>query len=183
MLRHVNKKLKRLRGGLTGWFVKLVMFGILPLSIHAQTIPSDAGLTPTRQGADIVVTQAWVDDANRAFEEVLKLREAVESLQVSERQSREKLQEELEGTIASLQRLIAIQDRTILAYENYTTTVTKLYESLIRVQQTIIDKLTDTILNPKRDSKLVKLFKGVFKVVEKAVLVLSGVGIGKAIGG
>lgn len=114
---------------------------------------------------------------------MLKLREAVESLQVSERQSREKLQEELEGTIASLQRLIAIQDRTILAYENYTTTVTKLYESLIRVQQTIIDKLTDTILNPKRDSKLVKLFKGVFKVVEKAVLVLSGVGIGKAIGG
>lgn len=111
----------------------------------------------------VCVSQEVADNCNRAFDEVVALREAVEKFKTERGAS--------DALIKGFNELIEIKNRTISANED----LVKVLQNIIRIQNEIIKTLEGRINKPK--STLQKIFS----VIEKLFLIVAGVGIGRGL--
>ncbi len=103
----------------------------------AQTTPTPTPLAVAPiQPVKVVVDSSFVDDANKAFNEVLALRQAIEQFK-AERGSSTAERAASDALIKNLNDLIAIKDRTISANEQ----LVQVYAKIIQIQNDMIDRL------------------------------------------
>lgn len=127
-------------------------------------------MQPTPTAPNVVVSQAFVDDATRAFKEVAALRDAlarvqaVNSLSAAERKA-------VDATLAAMDALIVVKDRIPLAY----AALDEVRVKTIEAQSVLIDRLL-TQLNKKPST-----WQKILGVLKRIADIAVGVGIGSVL--
>lgn len=133
----------------------------------AQTTPTAPAASPTPTPRNVVVSQQFVDDATKAFTEVVALRAALaEQAKVLPLNSAER--KAVDNTIAAMDALIAVKDKISAAHVELENVLLK----AISAQNDIIDRLTAQINKPK------SFFDKLAATLEKIALIAAGVVIG-----
>lgn len=173
-----GQRLYKFSRRLTGLWIQLLVCVTLlsATSIYGQQSETGAEPTPSPTG----VSQQFVDDASRAFREVVELRSAVDSLKL-ERVARIELEARYEKVVESFKEVVALKDETIATQKALQERVVQMYEAIVKLQQSIIDKYANAILNPKQESGWKKFLRVVTKIVEKAADIATGVLIGRVL--
>jgi hypothetical protein len=125
---------------------------------------------PTPTAPSVVVSQAFVDDATRAFKEVAALREAlarvqaVNGLSAAERKA-------VDATLAAMDSLMAVKDRIPLAY----AALDEVRIKTIEAQNVLIERLL-TQLNKKPST-----WQKILGVLKRIADIAVGIGIGAVV--
>lgn len=123
--------------------------------------------TPTPQ---VVVSQTFVDDATKAFTEVVVLRDTVNKFMVE----RAKTDAEREGAkilIASLNEAIAVRDKI----HDANLQLIAIYDKIIKIQNDIIDKLSNQLNKPKG------FFSKLLDKIKEVALLATGIILGRGL--
>ena len=149
---------------------QFILIFLLAGLVFTQTPTPEPSPTPDRS-TPVTTDQGFIDDAAKAFAEVRVLRDTVEKF-LNERAKTSVERTTAENLIKGLNDFLALKDRFISQYELMVATMAK----MIEYQDQIIAKLM--AMNNKPKGFFQKLLEGVKKVLEIAVFILIGRGIG-----
>lgn len=124
-------------------------------------------VVPSPTPPSVVVSQQFVDDATRAFTEVVALREALARIREVNTRLSTVERAAVDSTIAAMDALIAVKDKLLVAYAQLDEVRVK----TILAQQQIIDRL----MKPKSG------WAKVWAVIEKALTLAAGILIGRGL--
>lgn len=161
------KKLLRI-----GLLIMLTLCGaqIIQAQITIQPTPQDA--KPIPNDADkVLVDKSFIEDAERAFDEVIALRATVAQFVEKERAASERERANAKTLLDSLDTLINVKNQTISQYEM----LTQFQQKIILFQQQVIDKMTEMLNKPK--SAFQRFLKGVMEVIKAGVFIIIGRGL------
>lgn len=120
--------------------------------------------------AQVTVSQQFVDDATRAFNLVIEQRDALEKFKL-ERAKTDIERASADALIKGMNEFVALKDRQIGQYE----LLVKMQQSIIAFQAEIIERLEKMLKKPK------SLFDKILRTLERVVLVVGGIVIGRGL--
>lgn len=118
----------------------------------------------------VEVSQSFLDDCTKAFKLVVEQRDALEKFKI-ERAKTDQERASADALIKGLNEFILLKDRTIGQYE----LLIKFQNQIIDFQKAIIDNLQKQLLKPK------SLFQKIIGIMEKVVVLLAGIAIGRGV--
>lgn len=124
----------------------------------------------------VVVDQSYIDDSNKAFDEVLALREAAEKA-LAERGATRAERAVATVLIASFDKVIAIKNQEIDAHKQ----LELLLQGMIKIQQDFIVWMQTQLAKPKKNI-FQRILSGIKKAAEMVLAVLAGAGLKVLIG-
>jgi hypothetical protein len=123
-----------------------------------------------------VVDQSYIDDTNRAFDEVVALREA--AVKAAEAQGASKAERAVTTVlVGSFDRVIAIKNQEIDAHKQ----LELLLQGMIKIQQDFIAWMQLQLVKPKKNI-FQKILSGIKRAAEIVLGVLAGAGLRALLG-
>lgn len=160
-----------------------------PVTPNASSTPHPASEAPApaptplspeeklRRAAPVTVDQGFLEDATKAFKEVVALREVAKKLK-AERPLTDAERQACDVVIKAADELDDIRVKTISAYAQ----VVELQQKFIVFMNDFYTKIIDSMnkaMNKKR-GVLSQIWRGIKKTLEVITLVLAGAGLAKA---
>jgi hypothetical protein len=167
----------RLRTQLGAMLMLYVMLITLIQTSAGQTEPG-ARLIPVPPDVNnpVVVDQTYVDDSNKAFDEVLALREA--AVKAAEAQGASRAERAVATVlIGSFDRVLAIKNQEIDAHKQ----LELLLQGMIKIQQDFIAWMQLQLMKPKKNI-FQKILSGIKRAAEMVLGVLAGAGLKALLG-